>query len=132
MQNANRNCRGGSPRPQSVRVGGPNPYEDSVSVARFLNMNHFQIPRITHFITVDAGQVREDPVTGDAPATVGCVSPNTLRSVNMFTQNVMQAFRSVFVALLIISVLARWCAADESKVDASVRTALQTATQRYR
>ncbi len=44
----------------------------------------------------------------------------------MFTQNVMQAFRSVVVALLIISVLARWCAADESKVDASVRTALQT------
>ena len=30
----------GSPRPQSVRVGGPNPYEDSVAVARFLNMNH--------------------------------------------------------------------------------------------
>ena len=29
----------GSPRPQSVRVGGPNPYEDSVAVARFLNMN---------------------------------------------------------------------------------------------
>ena len=28
-----------SPRPQSVRVGGPNPYEDSVAVARFLNMN---------------------------------------------------------------------------------------------
>ena len=31
----------GSPRPQSVRVGGPNPYEDSVAVARFLNMNRF-------------------------------------------------------------------------------------------
>ena len=44
----------------------------------------------------------------------------------MFTQNAMQAFRSVFVALLIISVFPRWCAADESKVDASVRTALQT------
>ena len=44
----------------------------------------------------------------------------------MFTQNAMRAFRSVLVALLIISVLARWCAADESKVDASVRTALQT------
>ena len=44
----------------------------------------------------------------------------------MFTQNVMQAFRSVFVALLIGSVFPRWCAADESKVDASVRTALQT------
>ena len=29
----------GSPRPQSVRVGGPNPYEDSVAVVRFLNMN---------------------------------------------------------------------------------------------
>ena len=29
----------GSPRPQSVRVGVPNPYEDSVAVARFLNMN---------------------------------------------------------------------------------------------
>ena len=44
----------------------------------------------------------------------------------MFTQNVMQAFRSVFVALLIGSVFPRWCAADESKVDASVLTALQT------
>ena len=44
----------------------------------------------------------------------------------MFTQNVMQAFRSVFVALLIISVLARWCAAQENKVDASVLAALQT------
>ena len=44
----------------------------------------------------------------------------------MFTQNPMQAFRSVFVTLLIISVFPRWCAADESKVDASVRTALQT------
>ena len=44
----------------------------------------------------------------------------------MFTQIVMQAFRSVFVALLIISVFPRWCGADESKVDASVRTALQT------
>ena len=29
----------GEPRPQSVRVGEPNPYEDSVAVARFLNMN---------------------------------------------------------------------------------------------
>ena len=38
----------------------------------------------------------------------------------MFTQNPMQAFRSVFVALLML------CAADESKVDASVLTALQT------
>ena len=28
----------GSPRPQSVRVGEPNPYEDLVAVARFLNM----------------------------------------------------------------------------------------------
>ena len=44
----------------------------------------------------------------------------------MFTQTAMQAFRSVFVALLIISVFPRLCAADESKVDASVRTALQT------
>ena len=46
-----------------------------------------------------------------------------LRSVNMFTQTVMQAFRSVFVALLIGSVFPRWCAAQESKVDASVLTA---------
>ena len=44
----------------------------------------------------------------------------------MFIQNPMQAFRSVFVALLIGSVFPRWCAADESKVDASVRTAAQT------
>ena len=44
----------------------------------------------------------------------------------MFTQNPMQAFRSVFVALLIISVFPRWCAAEESKVDASVRTAAET------
>ena len=44
----------------------------------------------------------------------------------MFTQNAMRAFRSVLVALLIGSVFPRWCAADESKVDASVRTALQT------
>ena len=44
----------------------------------------------------------------------------------MFTQTAMQAFRFVFVALLIFAVLARWCAADESKVDASVLTALQT------
>ena len=109
----------GSPRPQSVRVGGPNAYEDSVSVAFFLNMNHFQIPRITHFITVDAGQ--------DARSTVGCVSPNTLRSVKMFTQNAMQALRFVLVALLIGSVFPRWCAAqEESKVDASVLKAAQT------
>lgn len=44
----------------------------------------------------------------------------------MFTQIVMQAFRSVVVVLLIISVFPMLCAADESKVDASVRTALQT------
>ena len=44
----------------------------------------------------------------------------------MFTQIVMQAFRSVFVALLIISVFPMLCGADENKVDASVRTALQT------
>ena len=44
----------------------------------------------------------------------------------MFTQTVMQAFRSVLVALLIIFVLARWCVAQESKVDASVMTELQT------
>ena len=44
----------------------------------------------------------------------------------MFIQNPMQAFRSVFVALLIGCVFPRWCAADESKVDASVLTALQT------
>ena len=44
----------------------------------------------------------------------------------MFTQNPMQAFRSVVVALLIGSVFPRWCAAQESKVDARVRTALQT------
>ena len=44
----------------------------------------------------------------------------------MFTQNAMQAFRSVLVALLIISVFPRWCAAEESKVDASVLTAFQT------
>ena len=44
----------------------------------------------------------------------------------MFTQTAMQAFRSVFVALLIGSVFPRWSAADESKVDASVRTAAQT------
>ena len=45
----------------------------------------------------------------------------------MFTQTATQAFRSVLVALLIGSVLARWCAAqEESKVDASVLTALQT------
>ena len=30
---------------------------------------------LTHFSTVSAGQGREDPVTGDAPPTVGCVSP---------------------------------------------------------
>ena len=44
----------------------------------------------------------------------------------MFTQIAMQAFRSVFVALLIISIFPMLCVADESKVDASVRTALQT------
>ena len=44
----------------------------------------------------------------------------------MFTQNPMQAFRSVFVALLIISVFPRWCAAEKSKVDASVLKAAQT------
>ena len=45
----------------------------------------------------------------------------------MFTQNAMRAFRSVFVALLIISVFPRWCAAqEESKVDASVLKAAQT------
>ena len=33
----------GSPRPQSVRVGGPNPYEDSVAVARFLNINQYSL-----------------------------------------------------------------------------------------
>ena len=44
----------------------------------------------------------------------------------MFTQNAMRAFRSVFVGLLIISVFPMLCGADESKVDASVRTALQT------
>ncbi len=36
----------GSPRPQSVRVGGPNPYEDSVAVARFLNMNQKEYVRL--------------------------------------------------------------------------------------
>ena len=44
----------------------------------------------------------------------------------MFTQNAMRAFRSVVVALLIFAVFPRWCAAQESKVDASVLTALQT------
>ena len=44
----------------------------------------------------------------------------------MFTQTAMQAFRSVFVALLIISVFPRWCAAQGDKVDASVRTAAET------
>ena len=44
----------------------------------------------------------------------------------MFTQNARQALRSVFVALFIFSVFPRWCAAEESKVDAGVRTALQT------
>ena len=44
----------------------------------------------------------------------------------MFTQNGMQALRSVVVVLLVFSVFPRWCAADESKVDAEVRTALQT------
>ena len=46
----------------------------------------------------------------------------------MFTQTAMQAFRSVVVGLLIISVFPRWCAADESKVDASVLKAAQTQT----
>ena len=46
----------------------------------------------------------------------------------MFTQNAMQAFRSVVVALLICSVFPRWCAAqEESKVDASVLTAAANA-----
>ena len=44
----------------------------------------------------------------------------------MFTQNTKQAFRSVFVALFIFSIFPRWCAAEDSKVDASVRTALET------
>ena len=44
----------------------------------------------------------------------------------MFTQIVMQGFRSVFVALLVISVFPMLCVADESKIDARVRTALQT------
>ena len=46
MAHAKRKCKtrieivgAGEPRPQSVRVGGPNPYEDSVAVARLLNMN---------------------------------------------------------------------------------------------
>ncbi len=38
VQNAKRNCRGGV-SPPVVRVGGPNPYKNSVSVARFLNMS---------------------------------------------------------------------------------------------
>ena len=45
----------------------------------------------------------------------------------MFTQNAMRAFRTVLVALLIGSVFPRWSAAqEESKVDASVLTVLQT------
>ena len=44
----------------------------------------------------------------------------------MFIQTAMQAFRSVFVALLICCIFPRWCAADESKVDASVLKAAQT------
>ena len=44
----------------------------------------------------------------------------------MFTQTAMQAFRSVFVALLIISVFPRWCAAQGDKVDASVLKAAET------
>ena len=46
----------------------------------------------------------------------------------MFTQNPMQAFRSVFVALLICTVFPRWCAAEGDKVDASVLKAAQTQT----
>ena len=47
----------GSPRPQSVRVGGPNPYEDSVPVARFLNMN-----RVFYFQgTVLPSEIRATP-----------------------------------------------------------------------
>ena len=42
----------GSPRPQSVRVGGPNPYEDSVAVARFLNMNLVVIVPIIVIVTI--------------------------------------------------------------------------------
>ena len=44
----------------------------------------------------------------------------------MFTQNVMQAFRSVFVALLIGCICPTWSTAQESKVDASVLKAAQT------
>ena len=44
----------------------------------------------------------------------------------MFIQTAMQAFRSVFVALLICCIFPRWCAAQGNKVDASVLTALQT------
>ena len=44
----------------------------------------------------------------------------------MLIVNGMQALRSVVVVLLVLSVFPRWCAGDESKVDAGVRTALQT------
>ena len=44
----------------------------------------------------------------------------------MFSQNAKQALRSVFVVLLVLSVFPSWCAAQEGKVDAGVRTALQT------
>ena len=44
----------------------------------------------------------------------------------MFTQNARQALRSVFVALLIGCICPTWSIAQESKVDAEVRTALQT------
>ena len=39
VQNAKRNRRGGV-SPPVVGVGRPNPYKNSVSVARFLNMSH--------------------------------------------------------------------------------------------
>ena len=44
----------------------------------------------------------------------------------MFIQNATQALRSVVVVLLVFFVFPRWCAAEEGKIDASVRTALQT------
>ena len=43
----------GSPRPQSVRVGGPNPYEDSVAVARFLDMN------LVYYLSITIRRVAE-------------------------------------------------------------------------
>ena len=45
---------------------------DSQQYAYYWQLGSDTLIELTHF---SAGQVREDPVTGDAPSTVGCTGP---------------------------------------------------------